>query len=145
MCYDCRAMEITAETVGAHQAAALSVLGFITVHVLVAPTALPIRIFSRRARQDWNTPWTCLLWDVQCCYREYQQCWAEGGVFFSFSLPYVVLQESIFHPPPPCSEGPDAPRYSLDAQQHGCIPAGSCCWLASFQPSSRSIRNLRTD
>lgn len=43
---------------------------------------------------------SALLWDVQCCHSEYQQGWAEGGVFFSFSLPSFVLQESIFHPTP---------------------------------------------
>lgn len=48
------------ETAGTYQAAALSMLCTVTMHVIVTPTTFHIRTCSRwaRRRQDCNTPWS---------------------------------------------------------------------------------------
>lgn len=115
------------ETVGTCQLAALSMLCFITICVLVTPTTLHVRTFSRHAKRRLQYT-LVLLGDVQCCQG------ASAVLSWRKSQTEDQLQSTLFctlrkhfssHPQWP--KDAEAPRYSLDAQQCGCIPAGSSC------------------
>lgn len=135
------------ETAGTSQAAALSMLCTVTMHVIVTPTTLHVRTRSRCARRREDKT-AIHLGPTSRCSVLLQRV----STVLSWRKSFLQLQSALFCTPrkyfpshPQCSTDPDSPGYSADAQRRGCIPAGSSRWLTSFQSSTHSIRNLRTD